>query len=161
LTPGPIRHAFALLGACLLMAALAPPPLPAAEEKDGEESSAGTDCRMTFNLKGWSVFYRTARGEGIIRCESGQTARVTIKVTGGGITFGKSEIKGATGRFSEVESIGELYGSYVQSEAHAGVGRSASAQALTKGTVSLAIAGTGKGIDIGFAFGKFTIKPAG
>jgi len=76
---------------------------------------------------------------------------------GGGITFGKSEIIGGTGRFSAAKSIQELLGSYVQSEAHAGAGKSAAAQALTKGEVSLTLVGTGRGVDVGFAFGKFTI----
>ena len=31
------------------------------------------------------------------------------------------------------------------------------AQAMTKGDISLAIAGTGKGYDLGFAFGRFKI----
>ncbi|HYS04371.1 MAG TPA: hypothetical protein VEW47_04185 [Candidatus Dormibacteraeota bacterium] len=117
-------------------------------------------CRMTFNLKGWSAFYKTAQGDGTITCDDGQTARVRIKAKGGGITFGKSEIVGGTGRFTGARSINELFGSYAQSEAHAGAGKSADAQALTKGEVSLALHGTGRGLDIGFAFGKFTIEKA-
>jgi hypothetical protein len=31
---------------------------------------------------------------------------------------------------------------------------------MTKGTVSLTLTGTGKGVDVGFAFGKFTIEKA-
>ena len=73
---------------------------------------------------------------------------------------GKSEIVGGTGRFTGARSINELFGSYAQSEAHAGAGKSADAQALTKGEVSLALHGTGRGLDIGFAFGKFTIEKA-
>ena len=117
------------------------------------------DCKMTFSLKGWSAFYKTSKGEGTITCDNGQSAKVKIKATGGGITFGKSEIVDGTGRFSEARGIAELFGSYVQSEAHAGAGKSVDAQALTKGEVSLALAGTGRGVDIGFAFGKFTITP--
>jgi hypothetical protein len=115
---------------------------------------------MTFNLKGWSAFYKTAQGDGTITCDNGQKARVRIKAKGGGITFGKSEIVGGTGKFTGVYGIKELFGSYVQSEAHAGAGKSADAQALTKGEVSLALHGTGRGVDIGFAFGKFTIEKA-
>ena len=130
-----------------------------ASETPQEGQEAGlTDCQMTFNLKGWSAFYKTSKGEGTIRCDNGQTARVRIKATGGGITFGKSEIVGGTGKFTGARGITELLGSYVQSEAHAGAGKSADAQALTKGEVSLALAGTGRGVDIGFAFGKFTIE---
>ncbi len=115
-------------------------------------------CQMKFNMKGWSAFYKTAKGEGTITCDNGQSAHVKIRAKGGGVTFGKSEIIGGTGRFTGSKSIEELFGSYVQSEAHAGAGKSADAQALTKGEVSLALAGTGRGVDIGFAFGKFTIE---
>jgi hypothetical protein len=127
----------------------------------GDEKPALIDCEMKFSIKGWSAFYKTSKGDGTITCSNGATARVEIKATGGGITFGKSEIVDATGRFTGAKSIDELFGSYVQAEAHAGAGKSADAQALTKGEVSLSIAGTGRGVDVGFAFGKFTIKRAG
>ncbi len=118
------------------------------------------ECKMRFNLKGWSAFYKTARGTGTITCSNGQKARVSIRTKGGGITFGKSEIINGAGTFSGVRSIEELFGSYAQSEAHAGVVKSGDVQAMTKGEVSLALAGTGRGIDIGVAFGKFTITRA-
>jgi hypothetical protein len=118
---------------------------------------AATDCEMTFELKGWSAFYKTAKGSGTIKCTNGQTAAVTLKTTGGGFTFGKSEIVGGTGKFSEVQSIDALFGSYAAGDAHAGAGKSAAAAAMTKGEVSLSLAGTGKGVDVGFAFSKFTI----
>jgi hypothetical protein len=37
---------------------------------------------------------------------------------------------------------------------------SATAQVLTKGTVSLALTGKGEGIDLGVSLGEFTLKPA-
>src|SRR6267378_2556874 len=152
-----------ILRSGLLLCAFAFPALersPALARDEYASQGKGTSvaCRMTFNLKGWSAFYRTSKGDGAITCDNGQTAKVRIKATGGGITFGKSEIVGGTGRFTGVRSINELFGSYVQSEAHAGAGKSADAQALTKGEVSLTLAGTGRGVDIGFAFGKFTIE---
>jgi len=132
----------------------------ASQEATGEAKEKLAECTMTFNLKGWSVFYKTAKGNGTITCSNGQKARVTIQAKGGGLTFGKSEIIGGTGRFTGARNIDELFGAYVQSEAHAGAGKSADAQALTKGEVSLALHGTGRGVDIGFAFGKFTIDRA-
>jgi hypothetical protein len=36
--------------------------------------------------------------------------------------------------------------------------KSSKAQAMTKGDVSLALAGTGQGWDIGVAFGKFVLE---
>jgi len=141
----------------LLSAGAAAGALAGDKEKKGAEEKL-TDCRMTFNLRSWSAFYKSSEGEGTITCDNGQTAKVRIKAKGGGLTFGKSEIIGGTGKFSGARNIDELLGSYVQSEAHAGAGKSAAAQALTKGEVSLALAGTGRGVDVGFAFGKFTIQ---
>lgn len=123
-------------------------------------AQAETKCKMRFSLHGWSAIYETHTGSATITCDNGQTAKVLIDTKGGGITAGKSTIKG-TGTFSGVSDISELYGTYAKAEAHAGVVKSAGAQALTKGEVSLAIAGTGKGVDLGIAFGKFTIKPSG
>jgi hypothetical protein len=37
-------------------------------------------------------------------------------------------------------------------------GRSVAAQALTKGEVSLALTGTGRSVDVGFAFVKLTLR---
>src|SRR5262245_3095935 len=116
-----------LCAVLLLAAATAGGPARAADDSGG----GNVTCEMTFNLKGWSAFYKTAKGDGTISCDNGQKARVSIKATGGGITFGKSEIIGGTGRFTKVAGIGELFGSYVQSEAHAGAGKSSDAQALT------------------------------
>jgi hypothetical protein len=113
---------------------------------------------MTFSLAGWSAFYKTAKGTGTISCDNGQSAGVTIKVTGGGLTFGKSKVEG-DGKFSEVGDIKELFGAYASAGAHAGAVKSAAAQALTKGEVSLALSGTGSGVDLGVDFGKFTISP--
>jgi len=146
---------------CFLLIPAGVPDRPLTSQAGAEEGKEKpVECTMTFNLKGWSAFYKTAKGDGTIRCSNGQKARVTIKATGGGITFGKSEIIGGTGRFTGARALGELFGSYVQSEAHAGAGKSADAQALTKGDVSLVLHGTGRGVDIGFAFGKLTIGRA-
>jgi hypothetical protein len=121
-------------------------------------NAAGIDCEMTFSLKGWSAFYKTAKGEGMITCDNGTSFPITIETKGGGITFGKSEIKNGKGKFSEVSNTNDLLGSYAHAEAHAGAVKSAGAQALTKGEVSLALSGTGEGWDLGVDFGKFTIK---
>ena len=118
-----------------------------------------TKCHMTFNLKGWSVFYKSAKGRGVISCNNGQRQSVRLRVHGGGITFGKSEIEKGHGSFSKVDKISELFGGYAQSEAHAGAGKSAGAQAMTKGKISLTLSGTGRGVDLGFAFGKLKITP--
>jgi hypothetical protein len=138
--------------------------VPAVAETEAEDKAESTDdkmtrCSITFDLKGWSALYKTMKGKGTIICDNGQTAKVTIKTTGGGLTGGKSELIDASGNFSKVKDIGETFGGYAQAEAHAGAVGSAGAQALTKGEVSLAFAGTGRGFDLGVAFGKFTIRP--
>jgi hypothetical protein len=117
-----------------------------------------TTCQMKFDLKGWSMFYKTASGTGTIRCDNGQKANVTLSAKGGGLTAGKTEIKDGIGKFSEVSSINELFGTYGSAGAEAGAGKSASAMALTKGDVHLALSGQGKGVQLGVSFGKFTIE---
>ena len=119
---------------------------------------ASTKCTMQFNLRGWSAFYKTASGSGTIKCDNGQSATVVIRAKGGGLTVGKSKISDGRGSFSAVADISEIYGSYAAAEANAGMGRSATAQAMTKGTVSLELTGKGEGIDLGVSFGRFTIS---
>ncbi len=127
---------------------------------DANAQGGRVECKMSYNLSGWSVFYKTASGSGTISCSNGQKAKVKVRAKGGGITFGKTEIIRGTGEFTGVRDIAEIFGSYAQAEAHAGVVKSADAQVLTKGSVSLALAGKGRGIDLGVAFGKFTIQRA-
>jgi len=121
-------------------------------------AGANVDCTMTFTMKGWSAFYKTASGSGTIKCSNGQTLNVKLSAKGGGLTVGKSTIENGHGEFSAVENTSELLGSYVAAEAHAGAVKSAKAQVMTKGEVSLALSGTGRGWDLGIAFGKLTIS---
>ena len=123
--------------------------------------AAGKDCDMTYSLKGWSAVYKTAKGEGSITCTNGETAQVEISVKGGGLTFGKTEIYNGKAEISGVHSINDIYGSYATASAHAGVVKAAAAEVMTKGTVSIALAGTGEGVDVGIDFSKFTISKVG
>jgi len=125
------------------------------DKQDGKDKLV--QCTMAFDMQSWSVIFKSSKGAGTITCDNGQTADVRIKAKGGGITFGKSDVIGGKGSFTGARNIHELFGSYAQSEAHAGAGKSAAAQALTKGEISLVLSGTGRGVDLGFAFGKFTI----
>ena len=117
-------------------------------------------CKLTFSTSGWSLFYKTAKGTGTITCDDGSSLPVSISAKGGGITFGKSKIENGVGEFSGVPSIRETLGTYAAAEAHAGAVKSSKAQVMTKGEVSLALSGTGRGWDLGVAFGKFIIKRA-
>jgi hypothetical protein len=146
--PRPItRVTFACLAtACLMLASTA------------AFSAANVSCSMTFNMKGWSAFYKTYSGSGTVKCTNGETAQVKLEARGGGLTVGKSEIEDGRGEFSGVKGISEIFGSYVEAEAHAGAVKSSKASVMTKGEVSLALSGTGRGWDIGIAFGKLTIS---
>jgi hypothetical protein len=142
--------AFALAGA-----------LVAAPHPAGAQTAAGmTKCTMTFTLKGWSAFYKTASGHGKITCADGESAKVVIDVKGGGLTFGKTEILEGKGTFSEVKGIAETFGGYVAAEAHAGAVKAVQAAAYTKGEVSLAVTGKGRGVDVGLDFGELRISRA-
>ena len=123
-----------------------------------EDDDSFIDCEMSFTLKGWSAFYKTASGHGTVTCSNGESAEITIKAKGGGLTVGKSEITDGHGEFSDVRNLDEIFGTYAQAEAHAGAVKSSRASVVTKGEVSLALSGTGRGWDIGVGFGKFTIS---
>jgi hypothetical protein len=123
-----------------------------------DKAPAAVECNMKFNLKGWSVFYKTAEGSGRVTCNNGEKANVKINVTGGGLTFGKMDIRDGNGTFSEVFHIDEILGAYVAAEAHAGAVKSAQASVYTKGEISLALTGTGRGMNIGIDFGKLEIS---
>jgi hypothetical protein len=139
---------FAVLASCALFT-----HIPVAMSAEAQ-----VKCEMNFSMKGWSAFYKTASGTGTVKCSNGQTAEVKLRAKGGGLTVGKSSIEDGYGEFSAVASIDEIFGSYAAAEAHAGAVKSAKAQVMTKGEVSLALSGTGRGWDLGVAFGKLTIS---
>ena len=126
-----------------------------------DKTKTPANCHMDFNLKGWSVFYKTAEGSGKVTCSNGQSANVKISVTGGGLSFGKMDILDGKGTFSEVLNIDEIFGEYVAAEAHAGAVKSAQASVYTKGEISLAMTGSGRGFNIGIDFGALEISKSG
>jgi len=123
----------------------------------GPAAAGVTKCEMRFSLSGWSAFYKVSHGQGTITCDNGQKAQVKLEGHGGGLTAGKTKIRDGIGKFSEVSDISELFGSYAAGEAEAGAVKSTTATAMTKGDVSLALAGKGTGFDLGVSFGKLTI----
>jgi hypothetical protein len=154
-----MRCHWSVLSAVTVALLLGVAPATAKEPGKSEFNPKLISCQFVYNLKGWSFVYKTSKGEGRIDCSNGQHAEVTIKSWGGGFTVGKSEIIGGKGKFSKVRDIKDIYGSFAQAEAHAGATKGAGAQALTKGEVSLALAGTGQGVDVGVSFGRFDIQP--
>jgi hypothetical protein len=125
----------------------------------GSAQAADSDlkCTLTFQLKTWSIIYKSATGHGTIHCSNGQALRVRLSAKGGGLTAGKSEEAGE-GEFSPVGSIDALLGGYAAVQAHAGAVNSVQAQVMTKGEVSLALSGKGHGWSLGVDFGELKIE---
>lgn len=123
-----------------------------------QAGNASVKCHLTYSMSGWSAIYQHAEGRGKVSCSNGQRAAVTISVHGGGLTAGKFHVSGR-GEISNVYSIRDVFGSYAQAGASAGAGRSATAQVLTKGTTSMALSGSGEGVDLGVAVDAFKIEP--
>jgi hypothetical protein len=123
-------------------------------------SGAKLDCKLRYNLHGWSLIYKHTTGTGVVRCENGQSMRVNVAAKALGITAGKWRIDNGKGTFSDVHAIGDVLGDYAQASANAGVVKSGEAQVLTKGPVSLALAGGGEGVNLGVDIGKFSITRA-
>lgn len=121
-------------------------------------ADATLDCKLDFSMEGWSAFYKTADGEGVVVCNDGSRLPVSIRTRGGGITFGKSRIEAGHGEFTGLYNIRDVLGGYAAAEAHAGAGRSTKAQVVTKGSVSLALTGKGTGWDIGVSIGSFVLS---
>jgi len=141
-------HSIRILALCLALAAA-----PSAMAGD-------TTCKMTYSLSGWSAFYKTASGTGVVTCSNGQRMSVKIETNGGGLSFGKYKIRNGFGQFANVDDIRDVLGAYATAEAHASAENSASAQAMTNGKVSLALSGKGKGWSLGVAFSRFAIEAA-
>lgn len=144
------------MAALVLACASATTMLPVS---NAQAADASVKCDLVYNLSGWSLIYKQAEGTGTVTCSNGQRANVKISVVGGGLTAGKYRINNGKGEISNVHGIKEVFGDYAQAGAEAGVVKSSQAQVLTKGTVSLALAGTGEGVNLGISAGKFTISP--
>lgn len=145
------------LGITLALAGVA---LLGAQQTMAEDERADLGCKLEFSLSGWSAIYSQAEGKGVVTCKDGSALPVLISIKGGGLTAGRTEVDHGTGKFTHVRTINEVLGRYAQGEVHAGAVKSETAQLLTKGTVSLALAGSGRGIDLGVDVGEFTLKPA-
>lgn len=147
-----------MAGRGYMLAAACAVALLAAAPTGQAQAQSYLDCRLDFSMSGWSIFYKTASGNGTVSCSNGQSMAVRIETRGGGLSVGRSRIDNGTGVFSSVRDIREVLGGYASAEAHAGAVRSANAQVVTKGPVSLALSGTGDGWDLGVAFGAFIIS---
>lgn len=125
------------------------------------QARAGSDidCKLDYNLNGWSLVYKHTTGTGTVTCNNGQSMPVKVRAKALGLTAGKWQIDNGKGRFTDVHNIHEVLGRYAQASANAGVIKSGEAQVLSKGNVSLALAGGGEGVNLGVDIGAFRIKP--
>lgn len=161
------RNSIAAFVVAAGLAAVSSAPSLAAQSASQKEGAAATpgratvSCEMTFTMKGWSAFVRRSDGEGAVTCDNGERADVVLSIRGGGLTFGRTEIDEGKGVFSNVVDISEIFGSYAQAEASAGAVESVSAQAMTKGSVSLAITTKGRGWSLGVSGARFSVERAG
>ncbi|MFM0213035.1 hypothetical protein PQQ96_37200 [Paraburkholderia sediminicola] len=149
-----IKHTLVSAATTLLCASA----LTALTATSAQAGNASVKCHLTYSMSGWSAIYQHAEGRGTVSCSNGQKAAVTISVHGGGLTAGKFHVSGR-GEITNVYSIRDVFGSYVQAGASAGAGRSGTAQVLTKGTTSMALSGSGEGVDLGVAVDAFKIEP--
>jgi len=145
-------HRLAVLRTVLLLAVVG------VSQSSPAMAAANIQCTMKFTMKGWSAFYKTADGTGIIKCNNGRLLKVSLSARGGGLTVGKSSIADGQGTFSAITDMGQLFGTYVAAEAHAGAVKPAGAQVMTKGGVSVALSGKDRGIDLGVVLGALTIS---
>jgi hypothetical protein len=119
--------------------------------------AGSTKCTLKFDLQEWAVLYESAKGTGQITCDNGQSARVTLQSKGGGLSVGKFKISDGRGSFTDVSSIDEVFGKYVAADTNAGAAKAADAWVMSKDKLSLALAGTGKGWELGFSVDEFVI----
>jgi hypothetical protein len=122
------------------------------------QAAGDIDCKLDYKLTGWSLIYKHTTGTGTVRCSNGSVMPVTISAKAVGLTAGKWHIDNGHGTFSDVHNMHEVLGRYAQASANAGVVKSGEAQVLSKGPVSLALAGGGEGMNLGVDIGAFTIK---
>ncbi len=123
-----------------------------------QASTPYISCSMNYKLGGWSFVVKQYDGTGNVVCSNGQRAQVKLASRSIGFTIGQSDIEGV-GYFSELKDISEIYGTFVALEGHIGAIRSGHGQVMTRGIVSLAISGTGRGFDIGVTLGGLNISP--
>jgi hypothetical protein len=123
------------------------------------QAAGNLTCKMNYSLSGWSFFYKRATGTGTVTCSNGQRLPVRLTAHGGGPTVGRYSIPNGFGEFAGVSNIRDVIGTYASAGADAAAGKAATAQAMTKGDVSLALTGTGEGWNLGVAFTGFNIQP--
>jgi hypothetical protein len=133
------------------------------QQQQPSKSKKKTSCTLSFDLKGWSAVYKSASGSGKITCDNGEKADVKLSAKGAGLTAGKYVVKGGRGKFSAVGSIRDLFGRYASAGTSVSAGGApvaADLQVVSKGKVTLGLAGASFGVNVGVSVGELTIKQA-
>jgi hypothetical protein len=125
---------------------------------DANPAKPELSCTLKFNSNDWSALYASSEGTGTVTCSGGKSMPVAISAKGLGITAGKWKITDGTGKFTHVYAINDVLGSYLALSGDIGLVKAGTARVLTKGKVSLALAGTGDGFDVGVAVSDFKIS---
>jgi hypothetical protein len=126
---------------------------------DAAAQAKSVQCRLTYDIAGWSFFYRYQSGTGKVTCSNGQSANVNIRVHGGGATLGTSTATAGHGGFGAVRDISDVYGGYFEVAAHGSAGVGGGARAMFKGAAALSLVSSGNGVGAGVTMGYFGIKP--
>ena len=95
---------------------------PGLAQEEGTPADGKVHCKISFDIKGWAFFYRTADGSGTVTCSNGDRFGVVLEQRGFGLAFGSGEIKDARGVFSPMERTEEVFGTWVGQSAVAGAG---------------------------------------
>jgi len=148
----------AMLATTALACALSLGAAPSAHAHPMHRADADIDCKLHYDLTGWSLVYKHTTGRGVVTCNNGQSMKVRVSAKAVGLTAGKWHIDHGVGRFSDVHNISDVLGRYAQASANAGLAKSGEAQVLSKGPVQLALAGGGEGVNLGVDVGAFTIR---
>jgi hypothetical protein len=119
--------------------------------------AADLSCEMRFDLSSWAVIYKHASGHGTITCKDGSSMKVKLTANGGGLALSKSKITDGRADFTGLRTINDALGTYAGAEADTGIVKHGAAQVMTKGEVSLSLAGAGRGTGLGVVVGGFTI----
>ena len=121
-------------------------------------SAHAEECDLTYNMKGWSAFYKAYDGTGTVTCPSGKSAKVNLSLKGGGFTFGASEIIDGKGKIRGVNDISDIYGGGFALGGHAGFNKSVEGRWIPRGARTVTLSGKGKGYDLGWSMGSFKIS---
>lgn len=115
-------------------------------------------CTLKFSSTQWSVLYERAEGTGTVTCDNGKKMEVDISAKGVGLTAGKWKIEHGTGKFTHVAKLRDVLGTYAALSANVGLVKAGTVQVLTNDKVSLVLAGSGDGFDVGVTISQFKIE---